>query len=133
MSNITAGIHILVRNNNKYLLIKRNGNDQYDPSCWDLPGGGINYKEEPFDTAIRETKEETNLDIRIDKILTTWGLSYDDMWSIELIVLGTTLSEEIILSEEHTEYKWVDKNELISVKPRSIHLEKLIERGIDFI
>lgn len=34
-----------------------------------LPGGGIEDNETPYEAMIREAKEETNLDVNIDKLL----------------------------------------------------------------
>lgn len=39
-----------------------------DQDLWNLPGGGLNESESPWEGAIRETKEETGLDVVIERL-----------------------------------------------------------------
>lgn len=48
---------------NRILLAHRR-----DMDLWDLPGGGLEPDELPTEAAIRETKEETGLDVRVDRL-----------------------------------------------------------------
>ena len=52
---------------NKKLVLVRRGVDPCKGK-WCLPSGFEEYDESPLETAIRETKEETNLDVRIVKL-----------------------------------------------------------------
>lgn len=65
---IKIGVGIVVFKENKILLGHRVkcGKDTggiYEPDSWCLPGGKQEYNETIFECAIREMKEETNLDI----------------------------------------------------------------------
>ena len=48
----------------KILLIKRE-----DVQCWHLPGGGIEPGETIAETAVREVKEETGLEVRMTRLV----------------------------------------------------------------
>ncbi len=50
----------------KLVMVKR-GVDPHKGK-WCLPSGFEEYEESPLETAVRETKEETNLDVRIVKL-----------------------------------------------------------------
>lgn len=82
---------------------------------WDIPGGRINEGEPLLDALAREVAEETGMvlgespelfmaqDIFVDKA----GLHV-----VRLTYRGTA-SGEVILSNEHQSYKWVNKEELL--------------------
>lgn len=122
-----AGVHVLVQKGNKYLVLQRSKSDDEDPNFWDLPGGGINFSEQPMAAAIRETKEEAGINIKIVKLLSTLAMPYQNKWSIEMIVAGKYVSGKIKLSEEHLNYKWVSKKELRAIKPKSAHIKSLLK------
>lgn len=56
---------IIVNNKNEVLLQKRYKNKD----IWGIIGGIMNYGESSEEAAIREAKEETNLDIKIDYLI----------------------------------------------------------------
>jgi 8-oxo-dGTP diphosphatase len=58
---------VLVVKDNKFLLAKRNKENYKD--YWVIPGGGVEFGETIKDAAIREIKEETNLDVEIIKLI----------------------------------------------------------------
>lgn len=62
----------LVKHNGKILLIKR----KYPPGIgkWALPGGVVEYGETIEQAALREVKEETNIDMRIERLLNIYSL-----------------------------------------------------------
>jgi 8-oxo-dGTP diphosphatase len=52
--------------NSEFVLIRRK-NEPYK-NQWAIPGGFVEYGETTENSAIREAKEETNIDITIDKL-----------------------------------------------------------------
>lgn len=119
-----AGAHVLVQKENKYLVLRRIKNDD-DANCWDLPGGGTKFGEQPLSAAIREAKEEAGIKIKIIKPLSVWAMPYQKQWSVEINLLAKYQSGKIKLSAEHSNYRWVSKKELRAVKPKSVHLKSL--------
>ena len=68
MSNIEVKLKlgafaIILNEENEVLLSHRR-----DMDLWNLPGGGIEDSETPWDAVIREVKEETCLNVRISKL-----------------------------------------------------------------
>ncbi len=60
---ITAAV--LVEKDSKFLLAERNKENYH--GYWVIPGGGVKFGESLQDAAVRELKEETNLDADIIK------------------------------------------------------------------
>jgi 8-oxo-dGTP diphosphatase len=63
------GVDVIVRKDNKILLLERKNN--YGEWVWCLPGGHLEFAEEIVDCAKREVKEEANIDISNARI-GTW-------------------------------------------------------------
>ena len=110
--------HSLIKIDDKYLIIRRTkikrGKTNSLPEYWDIPGGMVEEGEMPKDAAIRETKEEVNLDITIGPILHE-DSNYDKekgtvftriVYQAELLE-GQDESDIILQKEEHSEYMLV--------------------------
>jgi len=105
----------IVNEQGKLLIIKRRDNDVQKPSTWDFPGGRLALGESPFDGLKRETKEETCLDIEIMNPLRVHHFTRDDGQKITMVnFLCRPLSNDIKLSEEHTEYEWAELDKAFS-------------------
>lgn len=61
--------HGFIKYKNKYLVTRRSLTDDYKPGEWDLPGGTIEFGEDPVEALKREAKEETNIKIKVIKPL----------------------------------------------------------------
>ncbi len=62
----TTRVSVIVLRDEQILLVRhRKGNRQY----WVLPGGRLEYGETFFECAVRELKEETGLDVEVERFL----------------------------------------------------------------
>ena len=65
---------IIFDESGRFLLCHRR-----DIDVWNLPGGKVEHDELPTEAAIRETKEETGLDVEINRLLDVIdNIVYDD-------------------------------------------------------
>ncbi|MBL1213675.1 MAG: NUDIX pyrophosphatase [Ignavibacteriae bacterium] len=97
----------------EYLLLKRASNEKY-PGVWQMVTGAVEENEKGYETAIREIKEETNLTPAKFWVVPRMNSFYSpEKNSVCMVPVFATLVEdgEVTLSEEHTEYKWVNKAE----------------------
>ena len=124
IKNFSAGIHVLVQKGGKYLALRRSDDDFTEPWAWDLPGGGIHFGEQPMDAALRETREEAGIEIALGKILDVRAAALQDRWSIEVLIEGVWKKGDVAVSREHSEYRWVSRDELLRLKPQSVHVKQ---------
>jgi 8-oxo-dGTP diphosphatase len=107
-------VKALVRHNGKYLLLKKS-RDKYFPENigkWECSGGLVNQRETSRQAILREVKRETKLDIkRVKKLPTLRQIDkdYDSKCDVYLI---DTNSNEVSISDEHTEYQWIRAEEV---------------------
>ena len=73
--NPTPASAVVLLQNEKILLVKR----KFEPKkgFWSLPAGFVEYDESPKQAAVRETKEETGLDVEIVSLVGVYA-GYDD-------------------------------------------------------
>lgn len=107
-------VHAFIERNGKILVVRRSLNDNFMPGFWDTPGGSLDFGEDPFKALIRETKEESNLDIEIGKLLYCHNEVYgQNHWFALVYDCKIVGDEKIILDpNEHEEYRWVTRQEL---------------------
>lgn len=63
-------VDIIIEIESKGIILIRRKNPPYG---WALPGGFVDYGESLEEAAIREAKEETDLDVKLDKQLHTYS------------------------------------------------------------
>ena len=98
----------------EFLLLKRADDQQY-PGLWQMVTGKIEGEEKAYQTALREIKEETGLlPVQLwvaPKINSFYELKDDYICMLPVFAARIEGKTNVILSEEHTEYKWVGKDE----------------------
>lgn len=107
--NFRIAVKSFVVKDGRVLLLRRRSNDAHKPGQWDIPGGRLELGEDPLSGVLRETREETRLDVEVVLPVGVNHFMRDDGQKITMIIfLCKPLSDSITLSEEHTEYRWVD-------------------------
>jgi len=110
-----AEVFIYRKNNEKieYLLLKRSEDEVY-PGIWSIAGGKIKANETAYQTAYREMREETGLNAihfyAVDTVNVFYEVS-DDMFHLTPVFLAETDDTYVVLSDEHTEFKWAEYEE----------------------
>lgn len=114
MENIRFHITVkgIVIYQNQVLILKRQKPSRDGLGYWELPGGGLEYGETPHQALIRELKEETSLDIKIIKAVYTFTAIRPNYQTVGIGFLCIPTHHHVKISDEHTDYKFVNKEEL---------------------
>jgi len=100
-----------------FLALKRSPNSFSRPNDWDLPGGNVLFGELHEDSLRKEIKEETNL--AVDTFTPVQATTHYEK-GIYFLFLGfccRAKSEQVKISDEHSEHRWVTKEEFIGLNP----------------
>jgi 8-oxo-dGTP diphosphatase len=126
------GVTAFILNGNKLLITRRSADESFLPGYYEMPGGIIEFGESPETALTREIKEETDLDIKIIKPYSTFSYISNKKHTIDIqfFVEPTSDLENIKLSSEHDEFKWVKKEEINNYK-FSDQMKKVIIKGFN--
>lgn len=108
---IEAHIFRETENGIEFLLLKRADNEIY-PGLWQMVTGKIKENEKAHQTAIREIKEETGLNPFQLWVAPTVNSFYEpkgEYICLLPVFAARVENDQIKLSSEHTDYKWVNK------------------------
>lgn len=108
MVRVVAG---LIEKDNKFFIAKRSTGDELNIGKWEFPGGKVNECETDDKALIRELKEELNIDVSVGPLLASTTYIYPNK-TIELYLYKCTYINGNIKLDSHSEYKYVDKNDL---------------------
>ena len=97
----------------KILALRRSATDPRRPLTWDLPGGSIEEGEVMQDALNREIFEEIGLVATDIAILDAMSDNYKSGTHVQIAYTGKVDTEDVKLSWEHDEYRWVTKEEFI--------------------
>lgn len=101
----------LVVQNNRVLLGRR----AVEPAkgAWDIPGGFLEPWELPSDAAVREVREETGLDVRVDRLLTIVIDTYAERdYTLNVYYLAEVVDGVLQPADDLAEVRWFGPDEL---------------------
>lgn len=109
------------------LIVKRHPKSRTDPEMWELPGGKVEKGEHFADALIREIKEETNLDVSVGDFAEAIQNDYMHKRTVQLMMYLENVEGEVKISEEHTDWMWIDLDEIRRLEI-STSLKKVLEK-----
>jgi 8-oxo-dGTP pyrophosphatase MutT (NUDIX family) len=103
----------VVQYEDKYLVVRRWYDDRIsEPYQWEFIDGVLEFGEEPDKSVLRSIFEQTGLSATIDRILYTWSFMTGDVFNIGISYLCRVSFDDIILSEDLVDCRWIMKVEM---------------------
>lgn len=107
----------VLRYKNKFLVLKRSEDDEDMPGVWEFPSGNAEVGENLHDALIREVWEETGIKLNKNTLKIVSLQQYESeksdyiKCSVQInFVANIKELPNITLSEEHTNYDWVERD-----------------------
>jgi len=124
------GVHGVIEDRGKLLVLRRAPAMTYRPGAWDLPGGHLADDETFEGCLVREVAEETGLTIAIDRLL---GVNKAPGPYVQLIYAcrPSTAERDVKLqAHEHSDWRWITVGEIARLGERIPYLDQIIARGM---
>lgn len=116
---VIAAAKALIQHNGRFLIVKQRVGDKV---FWDLPGGRVRHGESPYETVVREVREEVGLDVEVIGCAGAWWFlrSTDNNEVVcttffcnpknpDAVQLQTDDDEEVL-----DEFRWVKKEDFLT-------------------
>jgi 8-oxo-dGTP diphosphatase len=107
-----GGVIYKIQDNQKYILIIQRSASDHWALMWEYPRGKCDKKGETIlDCLKREIKEETGLDVKVEKFLTMFsyiadkGTRFTRCYNYLCQVVDP--NQEVRLSKEHQDFRWI--------------------------
>ncbi|MEU4821831.1 NUDIX domain-containing protein [Actinomadura sp. NPDC023710] len=134
-NSLVPSVNVAVENDRgDILMIRRTDNDN-----WALPGGAIDLGESVTQAAIRETKEETGIDVEIAKLVGIYSdpkhvIHYTSNGEVRqeftILLKGRVVGGDLRTSNESAEVRWMTYRE-VEHKRLDDSMRKRIKHALD--
>lgn len=129
--SLRIGLKAVLVYQDKVLLLKRVESISR-AGKWDLPGGIIDSDEKLLKGLQREVFEETGIKIRKVNVTLDVGYFNEGIYKlknvIRIIYLSRIDTNEVVLSSEHSEFKWLDLKELVRIESEDFISPKIYKK-----
>jgi 8-oxo-dGTP diphosphatase len=129
-SQFWIGVHGVIEDRGKLLVLRRAPSMIYKPGAWDLPGGHLAANETFEECLAREVAEETGLEIEIVRLL---GVNKTPGPYVQIFYAcrpSGAQREATVRSHEHSQSRWVTVSEIAELGERIPYLDQIIARGM---
>ena len=124
-----VGVKAAIQNPEGKLLVMLRSKEKYPemPLRWDIPGGRINPGSPLLENLSREVLEETGLKLQGEPVL----VAAQDILRVPgrhvvRLTYSANAEGKPVLSDEHTEHKWVTLAELESLEGLDIYFKEIL-------
>lgn len=118
MSNIGLAQKAVVSNREgKILALRRTATAPSRPNTWDLPGGELDFGEDPYQSITREIREETGLEIEKLTLLDVHThIIENNQFFVTIAYKCLAKTNKVTLSYEHDDYRWLTFKEFLKLE-----------------
>ncbi len=109
------GVHGVIASRGRMLVLRRAARMSYQPGAWDLPGGHLALGEDVEECLAREIKEETGLEVAIDRLLCVHKTPAQPYVQAIYVCRLAVYQRAVLRPEEHEESRWVTLEELAAL------------------
>ena len=110
--NFRVVVKGLVYRHGKVLIIRRSQLDPHAGGKWEIPGGKIEWGEDPTDVFKREVLEETSLEVTGIKPLLLTSFETPGRFVVGIIFQSNYVSGDVKISDEHEDFKWIELKDI---------------------
>ncbi len=120
----------------KLFIAKRADTKKFLPGKFELPGGHVEYGEDIREGLKREFREEFGVEIIVGETFYSFTYMNGDNHVVEVDFFAELLHPDVEIKlnpADHSEYLWVDRNELNSIWDKEDAEYQAIQKGFEIL
>jgi 8-oxo-dGTP diphosphatase len=130
-SQFWIGVHGIIADRGRLIVLRRAARMPYRPGHWDLPGGHLALGESVEECLRREVGEETGLAIEIGRFVGLYKDPSEPYVQALFACRPASARRELVLrAREHTEGRWVAVSELAQMSDLIPYLAGMLRGGM---
>ncbi len=110
-----VGVHGVIANRGRVILLRRAPQMHYAAGAWDLPGGHLALGEDFEQCLLREAREETGLDIAVERLLGVNKMPAQPYVQVFYACRTLVYQKVTLRPDEHVEYRWATPEEMAAM------------------
>ncbi|WP_059173098.1 NUDIX domain-containing protein [Bacillus sp. FJAT-27445] len=113
---IILAVKGVVVKDGRMLILKRSADDETGGGTWECPGGKLDFGETLETALAREIAEETGLEVAVGKLLFATTILTSPVRQVAILTyLCRPETDAVVISEEHADFSWGNKDEVKSL------------------
>lgn len=113
--NFNVAVKGLIFCDGKFLIMQRSDKSRGEFYYWELPGGRMEFGENPEEALKREVKEETGLQVELISPLNVWTFFREvNTQTVGINFLCIAGVQDVQLSYEHIDFRWVEEVDMLN-------------------
>jgi 8-oxo-dGTP diphosphatase len=118
--SIVLGAGTVVHRKGRMLVVKRA--EAPNLGFWAFPGGRVEQGETPMEAAVRETREEVGLEVKVEGIFDVVTYFPSELgkgrWDQVVLVdyLAKPISGKVVINKESADFRWILPDEMKDLK-----------------
>lgn len=113
-----VGVLAIIKDDDRFLLVKRNSKNRFEPGKWGFVGEAVEYGEDLVDALRRGIKEEVGLELKSQKLLNVHSFIFNSQYNdkerhaIVIAFLCETKNNKVKINNESEDFGWFKLDEI---------------------
>lgn len=113
-----VGVLAIIKDGDRFLLVKRNSKNRFEPGKWGFVGEAVEYGEDIIDALKRGIREEVGLELKSQKLLSVHSFIFQSQYNdkerhaIVIVFLCEVENNKVKINNEAEEFGWFKLDEI---------------------
>jgi ADP-ribose pyrophosphatase YjhB (NUDIX family) len=115
--NFGVVVKAIIKNHkDEFLLLKKSTHPDSEPTVWDLPGGLINFGENPYSALHNHIRHLTGLEVDVLKPSNVWSHMKNDTHLVGITFFCKAEDNNVVMNHDTHTHSWANSQKILKSK-----------------